>query len=284
MSDTRTRKAEFRPLYAEEIDVRVQSVGTTAKGGIYAILLLYKDARVDMTLLDEKYGLFGWQREHVFREGKNYCKVSVCCPDTGNWVSKEDVGTESFADEVKGAASDAFKRACVNIGIGRELYTAPDIFVDIDPSEVYEAAKDKHGKSIYRLRGRVRFSVSAVEYDDAESVSRKIVGLAITDQNGRVRYEYGKPRHKQPQTAAVPVSAPAPTAPAAAKSKRITMRTVEMPDQCTKMLAMLESGYRANPTAFSVGDYLRGHGFEIDEQTLTAVQQKFTNHIIEKGL
>ena len=113
---------EIRLLKPDDIEVRIQSVN---KGG--ARLLLYKNARVDMNILDETFGPMNWQRSHS-RENQN-CTVSVWDDEKGQWVAKEDTGTESFTEKEKGLASDSFKRACFNWGIGRELYTAPDIFV-----------------------------------------------------------------------------------------------------------------------------------------------------------
>lgn len=114
----------FRKLNKNEIECRVAN--TTAKG---IMLLLYKDARVDQRLLDETFGVFGWQRHHEVIDGNLYCTVSVKNPDTGEWIEKQDVGTESYTEKEKGQASDSFKRACFNLGIGRELYTAPTIWV-----------------------------------------------------------------------------------------------------------------------------------------------------------
>lgn len=274
MCETTTRKAEFRPLRADEIDVRVQSVGKNNSGGFYAILLLYKDARVDMTLLDEKYGPFGWKRQHSFLEGRNYCEVSVKCPDTGEWVSKQDVGTESNTEEVKGEASDAFKRACVNLGIGRELYTTPSIIISVGKEEV-SAWNDKQGKTIYRMNARTRFAVSFVGYDNPESVARKITDLQIIDQNGEPRFTFGNPpKHKQQRDAA-----PAPAAPKT-KTKCITMRTVENEEQCAKMLEMLKVAYDKNPDGFIVGDYLRGQGFVIDDETAAVASHKLANYLM----
>lgn len=116
---------EFRALKADEIDVRIQSVQKDGKG---LILLLYKDARVDMNILDETVGCENWQREHYECKGNLFCKVGIRTKD-GDWVWKSDCGVESNAEAQKGEASDSFKRACFNIGIGRELYTAPFIWV-----------------------------------------------------------------------------------------------------------------------------------------------------------
>ena len=113
----------FRDLRADEIEVRVAQA--TEKG---VSLLLYKDARADMTILDETVGAMNWKRSHS-RENAN-CTVSLWDEKKQQWISKEDTGTESNTEAEKGLASDSFKRACFNWGIGRELYTAPFIWVN----------------------------------------------------------------------------------------------------------------------------------------------------------
>lgn len=113
---------KFRSLRADEIEARVK-VFDEKKG--YVQLLLYKDARCDMNILDEIVGSMNWKREHS-RENAN-CIVSIWDNEKQQWISKEDTGTESNAEREKGLASDSFKRACVNWGIGRELYTSPEI-------------------------------------------------------------------------------------------------------------------------------------------------------------
>lgn len=192
----------FRTLRPDEIEVRVQQVSESG-GKIKAILLPYKNARVDMDMLDEHFGCLGWQREHSFKEGKNYCKVSVFDAKSSRWVSKEDVGIESNTEETKGEASDAFKRACVNFGIGRELYTAPSISIELNNGEAYQAAA-KNGKANYRVSGWVKFRVSYIGYDEE---TRAINDLVIVDGNGRVRYSL-KDSHKATPPMGRPVSQP----------------------------------------------------------------------------
>lgn len=119
----------FRNLTADDIEARVQSV---KKNGL--ILLLYKNARVDMNVLDETVGAKNWQREHYECKGNLFCRVGIntnfAQPDMpANWVYKSDCGVESNTEAQKGEASDSFKRACFNWGIGRELYTAPFIWI-----------------------------------------------------------------------------------------------------------------------------------------------------------
>ena len=113
---------EFRLLKENEIDCRVSQIASN-----YCTLLLYKDARVDQNILDETVGCMNWQKRYV-RDNAN-CIVGIWDEEKQQWVEKEDTGTESFSEAEKGLASDSFKRACFNWGIGRELYTAPSIFI-----------------------------------------------------------------------------------------------------------------------------------------------------------
>ena len=113
----------FRDLRADEIECRVAQA---KENGVS--VLLYKDARCDQTILDETVGAMRWQRHHV-RDNAN-CIVSIWDEEKQMWVSKEDTGTESNTEKEKGLASDSFKRACFNWGIGRELYTAPFIWIN----------------------------------------------------------------------------------------------------------------------------------------------------------
>lgn len=129
---------QFRALTADDIECRVSTVSD--KG---CSLLLYKDARCDMKILDETVGPENWKRSHELINGNLFCNVSIWDEGKKEWVTKQDVGTESYTEKEKGQASDAFKRACFNWGIGRELYTAP--FIWIKSGDVTLA--QKNGKS-----------------------------------------------------------------------------------------------------------------------------------------
>ena len=129
----------FRPLKAEEVKVRVNTINDK-----FCTLLLYKDSRCDMNILDEAVTPFGWQRKHYECKGNLYCSVGIKDPETGVWVYKDDCGTEGYTEKEKSEASDSFKRACTNWGIGRELYTAPVMKVKADICGVYVNDKDKY--------------------------------------------------------------------------------------------------------------------------------------------
>lgn len=176
------KKLEFRPLKAGEIEVRINMINDKGLS-----LLLYKDARCDMNILDETVGAFNWKREHT-RENAN-CIVSIWDDEKKQWVSKEDTGTESYTEKEKGLASDSFKRACFNWGIGRELYTAPFIWVptmakgpDGKEQPNYKV-EEKNGKFVTRDR----FVVTYMRVEDG-----KIVALNIENANKRrTVYVYG---------------------------------------------------------------------------------------------
>ena len=159
---------KFRALRADEIDVRVSQ--SDPQRGVS--LLLYKDARADMTILDETVGAENWQRRHT-RDNAN-CIVSIWDEKKSQWIEKEDTGTESNTEKEKGLASDSFKRACTNWGIGRELYTSPFIWVNADKI----AWKQKNGKTI----PDATFKVAKIDYDGTGN----IVDLQIIANNNVV--------------------------------------------------------------------------------------------------
>ena len=164
-----TNNTAIRLLRADERECRVSTIN------VYGLrLLLYKDARVDQKILDEAFTPFGWQRTHQEIDGKLYCTVSVWDDARKQWISKQDVGTASYSDKEKGQASDSFKRACFNWGIGRELYTAPDIWV---PAARVYIKEDTKKKDHYVTTDR--FSVQSIAYNDRKEID----SLVIIDQN-----------------------------------------------------------------------------------------------------
>ena len=170
----------FRILRADEIDCRIAQI---KENGLS--LLLYKDARCDQNILDETVGPMYWKREHT-RDNRN-CIVSIWSNDLQQWISKEDTGTESNTEREKGLASDSFKRACFNWGIGRELYTAPFIWINGKDCNI----KENKG----RLTCYDRFTVKGIGYTDGV-----ITGLEIKNQaTGKVCYKWGKISEEAPE-------------------------------------------------------------------------------------
>lgn len=168
----------IRLLKADEIECRIATINEKGLS-----LLLYKDARVDQRILDETFGIFGWKRSHQCIDGNLYCTVEIYDKDSGEWISKQDVGTMSYSEKEKGQASDSFKRACFNWGIGRELYSAPFIWIPAGTAAIQSKESDSRNKE-KKYYCYDRFSVSSIEYNG----DREISSLVIVNEKGQAVY------------------------------------------------------------------------------------------------
>lgn len=171
----------MRLLRANEIEVKVKQVFDTG-----CVALLYKTARTDMDMLDEEFGAEKWQCAYEEIKGNMYCKIGVWCefPDGhAQWIWKQDCGIESREDgegnEKKGEASDAFKRAGFKWGIGRELYTAPFIWISSDAIKI---EVNKSGKP----STKEKFSVSKIQYNE----NREIIALEIVNNKNKTVFTF----------------------------------------------------------------------------------------------
>lgn len=175
------------PLGIKDIDFRVQSIN---KGG-YATILAYKDARVDMNRLDKVVGAENWQRDHKEIKNVVYCGIGIrqSYMDPLNkrlviqWVWKWDAGAESFTEKQKGEASDSFKRAGFNWGIGRELYDYPVIQIILRAEEFKIDGNKVRQTWELKLKEWVWFS----QFTDG-----KLTYLACKDEREKKRFEFGE--------------------------------------------------------------------------------------------
>lgn len=231
-------KLEIRPLMANEIEVRVGTLKKDGSGGSY---LLYKDSRCDMKILDEVFGAFNWQRVHKELKGVIYCGVSIRS-EQGEWVTKWDAGAESNIEKEKGEASDSFKRACTNWGIGRELYTSPFIWINFADDE-------------RNAKGNIGLRVSNINVVDG-----KIVALEIVDKRGNVRFTMGK---QVLPNKPVELKQPSPSA------KKVTaLATADIERQREDLIVSIES-------ADTIGQLIAL--YQANEAIITAdISEKFT--------
>ena len=170
----------FRDLRADEIECRV---AMAKENGVS--LLLYKDARCDQNILDETVGAMNWERVHT-RDNAN-CIVSIWDEKKQMWISKEDTGTESNTEKEKGLASDSFKRACFNWGIGRELYTAPFIWIKAEDC----TALKSNGQ---RVQCFDTFEVQKIVIE-----KKRIVAIAIRNtKSGKTCFVWQDPKWVKP--------------------------------------------------------------------------------------
>lgn len=178
------------PLDIQDVDFRIQSIN---KAG-YATILAYKDARVDMNRLDEVCGP-NWQKEYKFIESEKmlFCRVGIKIDN--EWIWREDLGVESFSEKQKGQASDAFKRACFNWGIGRELYDYPLIQVKLNSNEF----------KVENNKAKQTWDLKLKEWKwNAEFEDGKLKSLTAVDQNGKQRFNSNS--QSQPVTTSTPTA------------------------------------------------------------------------------
>lgn len=177
-------RVEFRKLRADEIEARIATV--SAKG---CQILLYKNARCDMNILDEAVGALNWQRDHKELKGNMYAGISIYDSEKQMWVTKWDCGTESYTEAEKGEASDSFKRAGFNWGIGRELYTAP--FIWFSANQLKSLTQDDKTR---KWKCTDSFSVDAVEY-----AGNRICYLKVVNNKSKDAFVWGKSQSLRPE-------------------------------------------------------------------------------------
>lgn len=215
---------KFRPLNADEIEVRVGSQGDRT-----STLLLYIKAGAIMNLLDESVGVENWQTTYEVVGGNLCCNLSIRVireNDTAEWVVKQDVGTAGNVEKEKGSFSDAFKRAAKCWGIGRELRTAPKIWVYNDNPNL---EKDRQG----RIEGS-KIDVSSVTVEN-----NRITAITLVNSQGKqiFQYPYSKavksPQQTASQNASQKDSQPAagPQTPPEQNARRNNNNTAEKPAQ-----------------------------------------------------
>lgn len=200
----------IRLLRADEIECRVSTIN---EKGIS--LLLFKDARVDQKILDEAFGPLGWKRTHQSIDGNLYCTVEVWDGEKQQWVAKQDVGIAGYAEKEKGQASDSFKRACFNWGVGRELYTAPFLWVPAVKADI----RSKDGRYVTPDR----FHVQSIAYNE----QREIAALTIINNRGQTVFAMGRaeaPEEAKPAKEAGTVPETKAPEKASTTRKAITVR------------------------------------------------------------
>lgn len=182
------RKALFPALDAEDIEVKLNP-GTQETG---FEVVLYKSGTIDAIMLDRVFGPMGWKKsnETILRPDnteKLTCTISVWNDKSGEWISKDGVGTNTDWEAEKGQETDAMKRAGFQWGIGRELkYHMPKLFFPYDGCKsCFEYGEDAQNRPLFITRDK--FIVEQVIYDDEESVSRRIAAISIRNVTNNTR-------------------------------------------------------------------------------------------------
>lgn len=185
---------KIRLLTEKDVELRVKQTWEN-KNGVFALLLVYKEARTDMNILDETFGPMNWKRNHKLVGNTMYCSISVWDEEKRQWVEKEDAGKESNSESEKGQASDSFKRSGVNWGIGRELYNAPKIIIKLNEGE--------YKKDGNKITTHKNFTVQSMKYDEKEAI---YTVFTIVDDSGTKRFSLDDNANNKPVTNQQPTS------------------------------------------------------------------------------
>lgn len=146
-------------------DIRWRVSNTWDKGPVkWGMLVGYIDARTCMEALDSLDE--NWSAVHGDPIVVGNDLIGVPLSLTVNGVTRSDVGMPSSQEPIKGAYSDALKRAAVHFGIGRELYELPKIAVECEVYERTGKVKAPKALPVYR-KGRwdIDRKVGWVKYD-----------------------------------------------------------------------------------------------------------------------
>jgi len=143
-------------------------------------VLAYVDSRDVMDRLDAICWPLWRKREHMEIKGSVYCGVSI---HTDNWrVTKRDVGSESNIEKEKWAASDSFKRACINRGIGRFLYTVPAFIITREESVKNYYSITSFVRNKFRSELEKRYDVNQIKIDNLESKYEEWRGISDQEE------------------------------------------------------------------------------------------------------
>ena len=132
--DARTIRAELaRPFAPEDLEWRLQQAEENGKWGI---AVPYVTNRAIQTRLDDVAGPDGWYNEYkpwhnTGSKAAQICGISIYFPEKG-FITKWDGAEDSDIEPVKGGLSDSMKRAAVQWGIGRVLYSMDVVWVNIE--------------------------------------------------------------------------------------------------------------------------------------------------------
>lgn len=124
------------PFPVAEVKFKPQKV---LQGKGQAIAVAFVDARIVADRLNQVVGPENWEDSYesisvteTDKSGKVVEYGGIKCTLTILGVTKSDVGSPSMADELKGSASDALKRAAVKFGVGRYMYDLGSMFLKYD--------------------------------------------------------------------------------------------------------------------------------------------------------
>jgi len=172
------------PFPLELIDLKP---GAMNRDKTRAIAMPYADMRAYQSRLDSVVGVDGWRVSYrPWGERAVLCELSIL------GITREDVGEAELEEPTRGgemrpnpnvatgAVAQAFKRTCAAFGLGRYLYSLPEVWGDYDNQKRAFVEPQKLAAQLYR-EGGIDLSRRA------QLISRIGVLLGGLDEEGLIR-------------------------------------------------------------------------------------------------
>lgn len=127
------RQALAQPFAPEDLEWRLQ---TTMEEKLRGLAVPYVTNRAIQTRLDDVVGPDNWYNDYkpwhgAGKKEAQLCGIAIYFEGKG-FIMKWDGAEDSDIEPVKGGLSDSMKRAAVQWGIGRVLYSMDMVWVDIE--------------------------------------------------------------------------------------------------------------------------------------------------------
>jgi len=150
------------PFEEGDVEWRVQQSGMSKNQKAWVMVIPYITSRAVQQRLDDVFGIFGWKNEFKATEDKKgyLCGISIKNGDV--WITKWDGAEFTGIEALKGALSNATKRAAVQLGIGRYLYNLETEFALCSPVNSRFEVSDKGTYIKIKLKPNEK---SFVEYE-----------------------------------------------------------------------------------------------------------------------
>ena len=187
------------PIDPKFVKVRV---GARTKDKKKGIALFYLDAREVEKVLDNVLGPENWasnltpitsqQGFHGF-----ICSLTVYMPN-GKMVTKSDAGEPSKVASVKGAASDALKRAAVQFGVGRYLYYIPNQFYPLTEYGTFQTEPQLPSWAMPNQNLENWEEIAIKEYDPSKDIDLdELADLDFTDKEAKEILQSSQEKRKE---------------------------------------------------------------------------------------
>lgn len=142
------------PFPPEDLEWRIGNAKVENGRVTWASALVYLNARAIMDRLDEVCGPENWRNEFESWDGGVVCGIAINVtgqPTQPQWVVKYDGSEKTDIEAFKGGLTGAFKRAAVQWGIGRYLYSVKGMTAKIhDRGKLRGEAKDSGRRVFFR--------------------------------------------------------------------------------------------------------------------------------------